>query len=46
MNRTFQDFNGNEIEDVAQYVKDFTGDAEEMEVYVGTDSQVYNGHTK
>lgn len=46
MNKTFQDFNGNEIEDVAEYVKNFTGDAEEFEVYVGTDSQVYNGHTK
>lgn len=44
--RTFQDFNGNKIEDAAEYVKNYTEDAEEFEVYVGTDSQVYNGHTK
>ena len=46
MNCFFKQKTAYEIEDVAKYVKDFTGDAEEFEVYVGTDSQVYNGHTK
>ena len=46
MNRQFQNFDGEQIDDVADYVRDYTGDDSEFEVYVGTDSQVYSDHTK
>lgn len=46
MKKTFQKFNGEKINDPISYVKKYTGDAEEFEIFVGTDSQVYSGHTK
>jgi predicted RNase H-related nuclease YkuK (DUF458 family) len=46
MDRTFQKFDGEKINNAVSYVKKYTQDSEEFEVVVGTDSQVYSGHTK
>jgi predicted RNase H-related nuclease YkuK (DUF458 family) len=43
--RKFQDFDGNEIDDIVSYVKEYTS-GDDFEVFVGTDSQVYSDHTK
>lgn len=46
MEKTFQKFGGEKIENPIEYVKEFTEDSEEFEVVVGTDSQVYSNYTK
>ena len=46
MKRQFQNFNGDEIDDVAEYVREYTKGNSDFEVCVGTDSQVYASHTK
>jgi len=47
MERSFVDFNGDKIEDVEEYVDDFIDHAEgEVNVYVGTDSQVHSNYTR
>mgnify|MGYP000541811501 CR=1 FL=1 len=46
MDKNFRKLNGNDIPDAVEYVKNHTEDAEEFEVYVGTDSQVYRDYTK
>jgi len=44
MDRMFQRFDGRKIKTPTRYVKDYI--SEESDVFVGTDSQVYTGHTK
>lgn len=47
MNRSFFDFDGNLIEDVESYVDGFIEDTDEdVNVYVGTDSQVHSDFTR
>jgi len=46
MEKDFQDFDGNKIPNVVDYVKQYTGDDSDFEIYVGTDSQVYGNYTK
>ena len=47
MKRSFFDFDGNSIEDVESYVDDFIRNAsDDVEVYVGTDSQVHSDFTR
>lgn len=44
MDRSFQKFDGNQVGNPVEYVRDYIND--DSEVYVGTDSQVYADHTK
>ena len=46
MDRTFQKFGGEKINDPVEYVKDYTGGSDDFEIVIGTDSQVYSNYTK
>lgn len=45
--RTFQDFEGREVEDLAGHIEEYIEESDgDTDVYVGTDSQVHSSYTR